>query len=68
MLERFIYIVSQSKIKKERHKLGYQVPRRRIGRIMKDQGLVSKYTASQYRSTKTSCNESKVDNVLDREV
>src|SRR5699024_5336145 len=41
--------------------------RRRIGRIMKDQGLVSKYTVSQYKPTKTSCNESKVNNVLDRE-
>src|SRR5699024_6246945 len=34
-------IYGQRKIKKELHKLGYQVSRRRIGRIMKDQGLVS---------------------------
>lgn len=60
-------IYGQRKIKKELHKLGYQVSRRRIGRIMKDQGLVSKYTVSQYKPTKTSCNESKVNNVLDRE-
>src|SRR5690625_4281185 len=60
-------IYGQRKIKKELHKLGYQVSRRRIGRIMKDQGLVSKYTVSQYKPTKTSCNESKVNNVLVRE-
>src|SRR5699024_5442708 len=60
-------IYGQRKIKKELHKLGYQVSRRRIGRIMKGQGLVSKYTVSQYKPTKTSCNESKVNNVLDRE-
>src|SRR5690625_5813629 len=60
-------IYGQRKIKKELHKLGYQVSRRRIGRIMKEQGLVSKYTVAQYKPTRTSCNESKVDNVLNRE-
>src|SRR5690625_3166056 len=60
-------IYGQRKIKKELEKQGWTVSRRRIGRIMKDQGLVSKYTALQYRPSKTSCNESKVGNVLNRE-
>src|SRR5690625_103027 len=34
---------------------------------MKEQGLVSKYTVAQYKPTRTSCNESKVDNVLNGE-
>jgi len=34
------------------------VSRRRIGRIMKEQGLVSKYTVPQHKPTKTTCNES----------
>src|SRR5690625_5218500 len=60
-------IYGQRKIKKELHKLGHQVSRRRIGRIMKEQGLVSKYTVAQYKPTKASCNESKIANVLNRE-
>jgi len=60
-------IYGQRKIKKELQKLGHQVSRRRIGRIMKEQGLVSKYTVAQYKPTKASCNESKIDNVLNRE-
>lgn len=47
-------------------KLGFQVSRRRIGRIMKEQGLVSKYTVAQYKPQKTKQNEEAVDNVLDR--
>src|SRR5690625_473267 len=47
-------------------KLGYQVSRRRIGRIMKEQGLVSKYTVAQYQVSKSTVNESKVDNILKR--
>src|SRR5690625_6222941 len=34
---------------------------------MKEQGLVSKYTIAQYKPMKTTCNESEVGNVLDRE-
>ncbi|MBP1080995.1 putative transposase [Bacillus capparidis] len=41
-------IYGQRKIKKELEKLGWQVSRRRIGRIMNDQGLVSKYTVAQF--------------------
>jgi putative transposase len=56
----------QRKIKKELEKLGWQVSRRRIGRIMKEQGLVSKYTVAQYKPTKSTCNESEVGNSLNR--
>ena len=60
-------IYGQRKIKRELYKLGYQVSRRRIGRIMKEQGLVSKYTVAQFRVEKTSVNESDVGNLLNRE-
>src|SRR5690625_7608617 len=60
-------VYGQRKIKKELEKLGWIVSRRRIGRIMKEQGLVSKYTIAQYKPMKTTCNESEVGNVLDRE-
>src|SRR5690625_5194904 len=60
-------IYGQRKIKKELEKLGWTVSRRRIGRIMKEQGLVSKYTVAQYKPAKTTCNESEVGNVLNRE-
>lgn len=39
----------QRKIKIELKKRGWTVSRRRIGRIMKDQGLVSKYTVAQFK-------------------
>jgi transposase InsO family protein len=54
------------KIKKELEKSGKKVSRRRIGRIMKQEGLVSRYTTAQYKPTTDSCNESKIENVLDR--
>jgi putative transposase len=41
--------------------------RRRIGRIMRQEGLVSNYTIAQFRPQKDSCNESKVKNVVDRQ-
>src|SRR5699024_12050784 len=41
-------IYGQRKIKRELYKLGHQISRRRIGRIMKEQGLVYKYYISQY--------------------
>src|SRR5699024_9368613 len=49
------------------NKLGYQVSRRRISRIMKEQGLVSKYTVAQFKVSKSLVNESKVGNELNRE-
>lgn len=60
-------IYGQRKIKKELQKLGWQVSRRRIGRIMKEQGLVSKYTVAQYRPKKSTVNESETGNTLNRE-
>lgn len=57
----------QRKIKIELQKKDWQVSRRRIGRIMKEQGLVSKYTVAQFNPRKTSLNESEVGNVLNRE-
>ena len=57
----------QRKIKIELEKEGWTVSRRRIGRIMNEQGLVSKYTIAQFKPTRTSCNESEVGNTLNRE-
>ena len=55
------------KIKKELMNAGKQVSRRRIGRIMKQEGLVSNYTTAQFKLHKDTCNESKTENVLDRQ-
>src|SRR5690625_1598398 len=60
-------IYGQRKIKVELQKLGWQVSRRRIGRIMKEQGLVSKYTVAQFKPVKSTVNESEVRSVLNRE-
>ncbi|MBE5967431.1 MAG: IS3 family transposase [Lachnospiraceae bacterium] len=43
------------------------VSRRRIGRIMKQEGLVSNYTTAQFRPQKDTCNESKIENIVDRQ-
>ena len=55
------------KIKIELGKLDFTVSRRRIGRIMKEQGLVSTYTVAQFKVHKDTCNESLVTNELKRE-
>ena len=55
------------KIKKELMKTGKQVSRRRIGRIMKQEGLVSNDTTAQFKPQKDTCNESKTENILDRQ-
>ena len=55
------------KIKKELMRTGKQVSRRRIGRIMKQEGLVSNDTTTQFKPQKDTCNESKTENVLDRQ-
>ena len=55
------------KIKKELMKTGKQGSRRRIGRIMKQEGLVSNDTTTQFKPQKDTCNESKTENVLDRQ-
>lgn len=55
------------KIKVELKKCGYIVSKRRIGRIMKENGLVSNYTVKQYKIHSTTCNNDKIDNILDRQ-
>lgn len=55
------------KIKVELKKAGYIVSRRKIGRIMKQNGLVSNYTVAQYKPHVDKCNESKIANELNRE-
>ena len=50
------------KIKKELHKSNFQVSLRRIGRIMKKLGLISKYTVAQFKVHKQKCNEDPVKN------
>ncbi|GAB3809358.1 hypothetical protein GCM10028868_39100 [Virgibacillus kimchii] len=60
-------VYGQRKIKEKLQKKGWQVSRRRIGRIMKAKGLVSKYTVAQFKPQKSTVNESDVGNVLNRE-
>lgn len=55
------------KIKRELAKINMRVSRRRIGRIMKQEGLVSTYTSTQFHPQKDTCNESKIANVVNRE-
>ena len=55
------------KIKIELKELGHIVSRRKIGRIMKLNGLVSNYTVAQYKPHIYKCNESKIANELNRE-
>lgn len=55
------------KIKFELKKINLIVSRRKIGRIMKELGLVSVYTVAQYKPNVDSCNESKVANELNRQ-
>jgi len=54
------------KIKTKFQEQGLLVSRRRIGRIMREQGLVSTYTIAQFKPHKTACNEAETTNVLDR--
>ena len=57
------------KIKKELAKLAEpkQVSRRRIGRLMREMGLVSNYTVAQFKPHKSSINEAPIKNELQRE-
>lgn len=55
------------KIKVELRKRGHIVSRRRIRRIMQEQGLVSRYTVAQFKPQVKSCNESKQKNELNRQ-
>lgn len=54
------------KIKGELEKKGITVSRRRIGKIMKEEGLVSNYTVAQFKPFKSQVNEEPVKNVLNR--
>lgn len=54
------------KIKVELAKINLQTSRRRIGRIMKQEGLVSSYTIAQFKPHVDKCNESKVENIVNR--
>ena len=54
------------KIKHELNKMGQQVSRRRIGRIMKQEGLVSSYTVAQFKPHVVKCNDDKIENIVDR--
>lgn len=54
------------KIKKELVKQDLQISRRRIARIMKQEGLVSSYKVAQFKVHKSTCNESKTANLVER--
>ena len=47
-------------------KIGQQVSRRRIGRIMKQKGLISSYTVAQFKPHIAKCNEDTTQNVVKR--
>lgn len=55
------------RIKKELSKKNHQISRHRIGRIMKENGLISVYTKLQYKPHKSKCNESDTKNILARQ-
>lgn len=55
------------KIKEELRKQDLVVSRRRIGRIMKELGLVSTYTVAQFKVHKSTCNKSAIINELNRD-
>jgi len=55
------------KIKKEMIKRGFQISRRKIGRVMKKRNLVSNYTKAHFKAKKSSSNESNDQNLLDRQ-
>ena len=54
------------KIKKKLASMDMTASRRRIGRIMKQEGLVSNYTKAQFKPQKDTCNESGTANIVDR--
>jgi len=54
------------KIKVKFQAQGVTVSRRRIGRIMKENGLVSNHTTAQYHPKKDTCNEADIENIVNR--
>jgi putative transposase len=57
----------QRRIKAELHAQGITLSRRRIGRIMKANGLVSCYTKAKYRPHRLATNQAEIPNLLARE-
>ncbi len=55
------------KIKIELAKKGKRISRRRIGRIMKQEGLISCYTVAKFKPQVISCNEAKTANLVERQ-
>lgn len=55
------------KIKVELEKVGYIVSLRKIRRIMNHYGLVSNYTIKQFKKQKSTCNNSNIPNIVDRQ-
>lgn len=55
------------KLKIELSKKGHNVSRRRIARIMRENGLASAYTAKKYRPKKDDVNEEQRPNIVDRQ-
>lgn len=55
------------KIKAELDNEGIQVSRRKISGIMKKYSLVSKYTIKQFKVHKASCNNKKIENIVNRD-
>lgn len=47
-------------------KIGYKISRRKIGRIMKKNGLVSNYTVAQYKVIRSKYNEEDIPSLLNR--
>lgn len=54
------------RIKKELFNEGKTVSRRRIGRIMRENGLVSNYTVAKYKVHKSNTNEAPIPNAVNR--
>lgn len=54
------------RIKQDLIKLGYYISRRRIGKIMAYNGLISCYTQPKYKNHRSKCNEDNIPNILDR--
>jgi len=55
------------RIRKALRDEGITASRRRIGRVMQLNGLVSTYTVAKFKPHKTSVNEAKIDNKVNRE-
>lgn len=61
------YVYGTRKIKDELRKTGLTVSRRRVGRLMAELGIQSKYAQPSYKPTTSAPNEESFRNVLNRE-